>query len=173
MPLTDTLKTAEELRDVGFTEEQSHLLAHKLEEAVSTQNQDLKTFFKAELLAMEGRLETRFESLRTELKQDIAELRNELKQDIAEVRNELKQDIADVRSELKQDIAEVRVEIAELRSELKQDSGEVRAQSSVGIAQLKAEFHSALREQLLRMVTITVALLSLAVAVIKLFPDLY
>lgn len=37
---------------------------------------------------------------------------------------------------------------------------------------LRAELHSSLRDQLLKFVTILVAVVSLAVAVIKLFPDL-
>ncbi len=103
MPITDTLKTAEEFKDVGFTEDQSNLLANKMEEAVLAQNQDLKTFFIAEL-------DRRF------------------------------------------DLFESRI--------------------NVRIAELRTELHSSLRDQTFKFITVMMAMTSLAVAVIKLFPNL-
>ena len=99
MPITDTLKTAEDLRRVGFPEQQANLLAAKLEETAQAQSEDLKSFIRAELGNLEIRLETKIESLR-------------------------------------------------------------------------AEMHSLARDQLLKFVTVTALMMSVAVAVIKLFPNL-
>ena len=61
MPITDTLKNAEDFRRTGFTEEQSNLLANKLEEVVQANNEDLKGFIRQqnEQLKMELRGEIR------------------------------------------------------------------------------------------------------------------
>lgn len=133
MPITDTLKTAEDLRRVGFTDEQSTTLATKLEETAHAQSEDLKSFIRGELGNMEARLDARIESLRIDLKQDIQELRSELKGEIQEVRADLKPEILEVR----------------------------------------VEMHSLARDQLLKFVTIMALMFSMAVAIIKLFPDLY
>ena len=72
---------------------------------------------------------TGMNSVRSDLRADIADLRTELKGDIAEVRAELKGDIADLRTELKGDIADLRTElkgdIAYLGTELKDDVNEL------------------------------------------------
>jgi len=117
MPITDALKTAADLRKVGFTEEQAAILAEKYEETAQAQSQDLKDFIRAEIQG--GR-------------------------------------------------AELRAETADLRMGIRGVRGEIRAE----MADLRAEFHSALRDQLLKIVTILIAVVSLAVAIIKLFPDL-
>ncbi len=113
MPLTDTLKTAEELRRAGFTENQANVLAGKFEETAQAQSQDLKEFIRGELTALEARLNARFEGINTKFEG-----------------------------------VYTRIEA------------------------VRAELYSAQRDQLLKFVTILVALLSIAVAVIKLFPDL-
>ena len=103
MPITDTLKTAEEFREVGFTDEQANLLAHKMEEPILAQNQDLKTPFVSQMdrrfELFESRMNVRFEEIRTEL-------------------------------------------------------------------------HASLRDQMVNFITIMMAIITLAVAVIKLFPNL-
>ena len=48
MPITDALKTAADLRKVGFTEEQAAILAEKYEETAQAQSQDWKVFIRAE-----------------------------------------------------------------------------------------------------------------------------
>ncbi len=113
MPLTDTLKTAEELRRAGFTENQANVLAGTFEESAQAQSQDLKEFIRGEFTALEARLNTRFEGINTKFEG-----------------------------------VYTRIEA------------------------VRAELYSAQRDQLLKFVTILVALLSIAVAVIKLFPDL-
>lgn len=66
-----------------------------------------------------------------------------------------------------QDLKEfIRAENERLRTDLK---GEFRAE----IAGLRAEMHSALREQLMRFITIVFGLVTIAVAIIKLFPNLF
>jgi hypothetical protein len=104
MPILDTPQSAEEFRQAGFTERQSSLLAHKLEEAVQKNNEDLRQFIGKAL----GDLETR-----------------------------------------------------------------MVARMEIGFQSLRAEFHSQLRDQLLKMFAIQIAILSLAVAVIKLFPNAF
>ena len=120
MPLTDTLKTAEELRRAGFTENQANLLAGKFEETAQAQSQDLKEFIRGEFTALEARLNTRFEAINTKFEG-----------------------------------VNTKFEGVYTRIEA-----------------VRAELYSAQRDQLLKFVTILVALLSVAVAVIKLFPDL-
>ncbi len=100
MPITDTLKTAEELRGAGFPENQANLLAAKFEETANAQSEDLKSFIRAELGNLEVKIDVKIESLR-------------------------------------------------------------------------AEMHSLARDQLLKFVTVTALMFSVAVAIIKLFPNLF
>ncbi len=65
---------------------------------------------------------------------------------------------------------EGRCDAFESRMDSKMGALESRMDSK--IEGLRAELHSSLRDQLLKFVTILVAVVSLAVAVIKLFPDL-
>ena len=86
------------------------------------------------------RLDTKIDTVRTELKADIDRLqveidtvRSELKADIDTVRTELKADIESVRSELKADIDTV-------RTELKADIESVRSELSADIQRLDDRF---------------------------------
>lgn len=128
--------------------------------------------------------------LRSELKQDINELRVEFKHDMAEMKSELKHDMGKLRSEVKADIAELRSEvnqeINELRSEIKQEISELRLELKQDIADLRSDFNkldasvnlnlanSAVilertqKEHLKWTMGLMIALLTLAVAVIKL-----
>ena len=123
MPITNTLKNAEAFRRVGFTDEQSSLLADTLEETAHAQSEDLKQFIRQELGNFEARIDAKLDSIRAE--------------------------IAATRSEL-------RVEIAESRAEFHQALGEM---------------NKTIRDQLLKFLAITVAVLTVAVAIIKLFPN--
>jgi hypothetical protein len=49
MPITNTLKTAAELRLAGFPENQATVLAEKFEETAAAVSEDLKTFISGEL----------------------------------------------------------------------------------------------------------------------------
>lgn len=98
MPITDTLKTAEEFRQVGFSDEQAGLLSVKLEETAQAQSEDLKQFIRSQFSLQGARIDARLEGLR-------------------------------------------------------------------------ADFQTSLRDQLLKFITIMVGLISLAVVVIKLFPN--
>ena len=113
MPITDTLKTAEDLRQAGFNDTQANVLAQKFEETAQAQNQDLKSFIHGEFEAFEGRINIRF--------------------------------------------AEIDVRFAEIDAK---------------IESIRADLQAALRDQMLKFITINVALITLAVAVIKLFPNL-
>ena len=79
------------------------------------------------------RLDTKIDTVRTELKADIDAVRSELKADIDTVRSELKADIESVRSELKADIDTV-------RTELKADIESVRSELSADIQRLDDRF---------------------------------
>ena len=105
MPITQERETIQELRAVGFSEQQAIVLAAKLEAASQATSQDLKGFISRELAALEERLERRF-----------------------------------------------------LGMDLK-------------IAELRTELHASLRAQTLKLMAILIAALSLAVAIIKLFPN--
>ena len=74
MPITDTLKTAEEFRGAGFSEEQASLLAHKLEEAIQANNQDLKEFIRGEFEHFETRMDAKFSEIRVEFHQSMKDL---------------------------------------------------------------------------------------------------
>jgi hypothetical protein len=62
-PLLDTLKTAEELRGVGFTDAQAKLLTNKFEEVSQAVAQDLKAFIWAE----NEKLRSEIQSIRLEM----------------------------------------------------------------------------------------------------------
>ena len=62
----------------------------------------------------------------------------------------------------------IRSELKELRNDFDFKHQELRTE----IANLRADFHSALRDQLLKFVAIMAMMFSIAVAIIKLFPDL-
>ena len=74
MPITDTLKNAEDFRRTGFTEEQSNLLANKLEEVVQANNEDLKGFIRQEFKSFEIRMDARFSELRAEFHESLKDL---------------------------------------------------------------------------------------------------
>ena len=105
MPITDTLRNAEGLRQAGFTENQAKDLANRLEDTARAQSDDLKSFIRQEMAGLEARIRTEIASVRTQ------------------------------------------------------------------VESVRAELHSSLRDQMLKFITILVAVVSLAVAAIKLFPD--
>jgi len=74
-------------------------LHYRLDTKIDT----VRTELKADIV----RLETNIDTVRTELKADIDAVRTELKADIDTVRTELKADIESVRSELSADIQRV------------------------------------------------------------------
>jgi hypothetical protein len=65
-PLLDTLKTAEELRGVGFTDAQAKLMTMKYEEAAQAVSQDLKDFIRAENEKLRLEMDVKFEALRAD-----------------------------------------------------------------------------------------------------------
>ena len=87
-------------------------------------------------LALINHLDTKIDSVRSELKADIADVRTELKADIAGVRTELKADIAGVRTELKADIADVRTELKADFDSLRSDLGDVQKALEADIQRL-------------------------------------
>ena len=111
MPVTDTLKTATDLRQAGFTDVQATVLAAKFEESAHSVGEDLKSFISGELDRKLGDLDRKLGA-------------------------------------------------TESRLELK-------------MSELRVELHSALRDQTLKLVAILIAGFSLAVAAIKLFPNLH
>ena len=116
MPITDTLRTAEQLRRVGFTEEQAILLSAKYEETAQALGQDLKEFIREQN-----------STLRTE----------------------------------------IRADSQALRAEFDTFQMEMRSEHNA----LRAELHSAMRDQLMKFIAVMAMIISLAVAIIKLFPN--
>jgi hypothetical protein len=140
MPVTDTLKNAEDFRRVGFTQEQASVLAAKLEDTAHRQSEDLKAF----------------------LRQEFALFRAEMREEFTKIRGEM----SSLRAEVKEEIASVRVEMGALRAEMREQIAFVRAD----MGGMRADFHSALRDQLVKIVAIVAALIAAAVAIIKLVP---
>jgi len=127
MPVTDTLKTAAELKLAGFPENQATLLAEKFEETAKAVSEDLKSFIRAE-----------FERNRVGLDHKLGEFDHKL---------------------------------GELRSDVNHKIDELRAEFNHKFDELRVELHSSLRDQTFKVMAILIAALSLAVAIIKLFPN--
>lgn len=79
----------------------------------------------------------------------------------------------EVNAQIKDLCTEVNSGIQELRGEMKSEIQELRGEVKSEIQELRIELHHSLRDQLLRFVGIIFGVVTLAVAVIKLFPDLY
>ena len=79
MPITNTLRNAEALRKVGFTEEQASLLADTFEETAHAQSEDLKQFIRQELGNFETRIDAKLESIRAEFHQGLGEMNKTLR----------------------------------------------------------------------------------------------
>ncbi|MBI3991908.1 MAG: hypothetical protein HY342_01435, partial [Candidatus Lambdaproteobacteria bacterium] len=60
MPITEERQTIQDLRAVGFTEQQAMLLAAKLEATAQATSQDLKSFISAEFERLRAEIEVRF-----------------------------------------------------------------------------------------------------------------
>ena len=76
---------------------------------------------KADLAALEYRLDTRIDGVLVTLRGEMAELRSELRGEMAELRGELRGEMAELRGEM----AELRGEMAELRGEMRGLPGEM------------------------------------------------
>ncbi len=72
----------------------------------------------------------------------------------------LSQEFRFLRSEISKAFSSIRSEIAAVRNELRVD-----------IAESRADFQSGLRDQLMKILGIVVAVVSLAVVIIKIFPN--
>jgi len=62
MPITNTLKTAAELKLAGFPENQANVLAEKFEETATAVSEDLKSFISRELDRKLNELRVEFHS---------------------------------------------------------------------------------------------------------------
>ena len=72
----------------------------------------------------------------------------------------------------------IRQEFAQFRQEVKAELAQVRAemnnrfaQTDVKFAEMRTELHSSLRDQTLKLLAVLIAAISLAVAIIKIFPN--
>ena len=72
---------------------------------------------------------------------------------------------------LERQMRELRLETKSEFSALRGEIGAVRGEIASLRGELRAELHSSLRDQMLKFITIFSALLGLAIAIIKLFPD--
>ena len=147
MPITDTLQNSKRLEALGFDHEKSQGISEILEDAIQAGQQDLKEFIRAELQGVFGKMN----SIESKLDSVKSELRAEL--------NSVKSKLDSVESGLKAELNSVNSELNSVKSELNSVKNELRA-----------EFHMSLRDQLLKFVAIMAMMISLAVAVIKLFP---
>jgi DNA repair exonuclease SbcCD ATPase subunit len=86
-----------------------------------------------------GKLDTKIDNVRTELKRDIEGVRTELKADIEGVRTELKADIESVRTELKADISKLDTKLESVRTEFKTDIDNTRKELKAEIVDTKME----------------------------------
>lgn len=141
---------------------------------------ELKTELKIEITSVKSELKSEIADVKSELKSEIAEVKTELKSDIAELRTELTSKIAEVKTELKSDIAEVRTELtskmADFRDEVNQkintlssDFRQLDAGINLNISNSALILERSQKEQLKWLIGAMVAIISLAVAVIKLF----
>ncbi|MBI4083785.1 MAG: hypothetical protein HY423_14370 [Candidatus Lambdaproteobacteria bacterium] len=69
MPITQERETIQDLRGVGFTEEQANLLAAKFEAAAQATAQDLKSFIRAENERLRADIEVRFAQMESRFAQ--------------------------------------------------------------------------------------------------------
>lgn len=110
MKAFDTYTHINDLKKVGFREEQAAVIIRSLMDSREMDLANLAT--KEQVANIERNMVTR----------------EQLAEAIAEVKAELKGDIAELRTELKGDIAELRTELAELRTETKKDISGLRAE---------------------------------------------
>jgi gas vesicle protein len=122
---------------------------------------------KQDLIELHSEFKQDMAELRSEFKQDMAELRSEFKHDMAELRSELKQDMTELRSELKQDISRLRSEVKEDISELRSDFHKLDASLNLNLANSAIILERTQKEQLKWLIGAMVAIMSLAVAIIK------
>jgi hypothetical protein len=132
----DTHECYNELKEVGFNEQQAEAIArlhqktvvvaierarHEYElDSLATKNdlnalelatrRDLKELEQSTKREIKD-LELKIEQVRSELKRDIEASRLELKRDIEDVRLELKRDVETLRLELKKDLAETKADL--------------------------------------------------------------
>ena len=71
MPITEERQTIQDLRAVGFTEQQAMLLAAKLETTAQATSQDLKSFISAELERLRADIEVRFAQIEARFKRSL------------------------------------------------------------------------------------------------------
>ncbi len=153
MPITNTLKSAEDFRRVGFTEDQSNMLASKLEETAQAQSEDLKQFIRQELGVFRSDLDAQFEGIKSEFRS----FRAEMSAHFEGIRAEMDTKFDGMRAEMDVKFEGVKTEFQTVRAE---------------IQSVRAEIHDVARDQLMKFVTVVVAVVSIAVAIIKLFPNL-
>ena len=67
MPVTDTLKTAADLKLAGFPDNQAKVLAEKFEETATAVSEDLKSFISRELKELRLEMDRKLSDIRVEL----------------------------------------------------------------------------------------------------------
>jgi len=145
MPITEERQAIQDLRDAGFSQRQAEVLAAKLEISAQATQQGLKDFIRQELSTRFAESDNKFSQFRQEVKAEFAQFRQEVKAEFAQVRAEMNTRFAEVNTRF--------------------------AQTDVKIADLRTELHSSLRDQTLKLIAVLIAAISLAVAIIKIFPN--
>jgi predicted nuclease with TOPRIM domain len=167
MPITDALKTARDLERAGLSPVVAQVLAEKFEETAQATHDSLKDFIRQE-----------FTSLRAELGIKFAQIDGRFDQingRFAQVEARFDQvngRFAQVEARFDQvngRFAQVDGKFAQLEGKMEGRFAQLEGKMEGRFGELEAKFERSLRMQLVAMI----ALASLAVAIIKLFPNLH
>lgn len=167
MPITEGLKTAQELRAAGASPALAEVLAAKFEAvAVATRDAAFRDIL-VELKALRTDISGDMMTLRTDISGEVKTLR-------MEVAGELKAIRTDVSGELKTMRTEVSGELKTIRTEFTGELKELRAEIELRFAKMETLIAQSgeRHERSLRMfMGMALTALGVAVAIIKLFPN--
>jgi phage host-nuclease inhibitor protein Gam len=178
MPITEGLKTAQELRAAGASPALAEVLAAKFEAvAVATRDAAFRDIL-VELKALRTDISGDMMTLRTDISGEVKTLRmevaGELKAIRTDVSGELKTMRTDVSGELKTMRTEVSGELKTIRTEFTGELKELRAEIELRFAKMETLIAQSgeRHERSLRMfMGMALTALGVAVAIIKLFPN--
>jgi hypothetical protein len=91
MPITEELKTAQDLRDAGLPQRVAELLAAKLEATAQATRDSAFRDFRGEFRDFRGEINARFDALHAEISTSISGLRAEIASNKADVEKSLRQ----------------------------------------------------------------------------------
>jgi DNA anti-recombination protein RmuC len=151
MPLTNTLETARRIEALGFTHQQAQGFAELLEDTAHATQQDLKDFIREQIGTLDRKLDAQEEKLAGKLDAQEEKLAGKL--DAQEEKLAGKLGAQEEKLAGKLDALEGRI--------------------NVRFAEQEARFEHSLRMQLATILTAIIGVVGLAVAIIKLFPNVH